>query len=487
MRQSRGVETATQTYHRLTSYAPGLDWDKPLDDPRLLQDLETNVIEKLPWFYKRYPQPLPTIALPRDLPPTTAPALAVMGGSAEITPQPVDLPQLARLLHLSSGVTRTAERPYATWLFRAAGSAGGRFPLELYVAIPEGHPASAGVHWYDPFEHTLVTVGPPPSGEAATVVVSGVPWRTGWRYRERGFRHIYWDAGTMLAQLLAVATSGGLGPRLYSRFPDAQVTSLVGADGVHEWPVAVISLGEGAPSLEPSGEAAAGEIDGEPIEFPLVTTAQHAGDLDALGSPWPAGDRVDVDAEVDVPTPVETVVLSRGTQRLMDRSRGLSESLLRTSMQLATRGIDLPHRIAVHDVGDLAPGIYRWPDLSAPAVAGELRDELYRVALDQGLAGDAAFVVIAAADIGAFDDREWRDAHLAAGIVEGRLHLAAYAMDASASGMTFLDSEIPALLDEPLQGVLFTCVGVPEYKSAVGGMPGRPTEIRMVTPRLDDR
>ena len=478
------METATQTYHRLTSYAPGIEWDKPIDDPRLLQDLETNVIEKLPWFYKRYRSGLPTIALPRDLPSTTAPALGVMAGTADVPPNAIDLAQLARLLHLSAGVTRTAERPYATWLFRAAGSAGGRFPLELYVAIPEGQAAPAGVHWYDPLEHALVTVGPPPTGGATTVVVTGVPWRTGWRYRERGFRHIYWDAGTMLAQLLAVAASAGLEPRFYSHFPDAQVTKLVGADGIHEWPVAVVALANGEPSLTATGDATTGAVDSEPIEFPLVTTAQRAGDADELGSAWPSGDPVDVDA--DVSTPVETVVLSRGTQRLMDRSRGLPESLMRRSMRLAMRGIELPHRVVVHDVGDLAPGVYRWPDLSTPAVPGELRDELYRVALDQGLAGDAAFVVIAAADIGALDDRQWREAHLAAGIVEGRLHLAAYAMGASASGMTFLDSEIPALLDEPLQGVLFTCVGVPEYKSAVGGAPGRPTAIRTVTPRVGD-
>jgi hypothetical protein len=83
-------------------------------------------------------------------------------------------------------------------------------------------------------------------------------------------------------------------------------------------------------------------------------------------------------------------------------------------------------------------------------------------------------------------DTAYRESHLAAGIVEGRLHLLAYAMGASASGMTFLDSEIPALLGEPLNGVLFTCVGVPEYRSAAGGPPGQPTSIRMVTPRLGD-
>jgi len=478
------VETATQTYHRLTSLSPGRDWDVPLDDPRLLQDLVTNDIDRLPWFYKRYPDSLPRIALPRDLPSTTAPAIDVMAGTADVMPSPVDLPQLARLLHLSAGVTRTTVRPYATWLFRAAGSAGGRFPLELYVAIPEGLSAPAGVHCYDPYEHALVTVGPAPAGDAVTVVVTGVPWRTGWRYRERGYRHVYWDAGTMLAQLLAVAASGGLQPRLFSRFPDDDLTALVGADGVHEWPVAVVALGDGAPALRRSGDATAGEVDSDPVEFPLVTAAQRAGDLGDLGDPWTEGEPVDV--SVDVPTPVETVVLSRGTQRLMDRSRGLSEELLRTCMTVAMRGIDLPHRVVVHDVGDLTPGVYRWPDLSAPAVSGELRDELYRVALDQGLAGDAAFVVIGAADLDALDDRDYRDAHLAAGIVEGRLHLLAYAMGASASGMTFLDTEIPGLLAEPLQGVLFTCVGVPEYRSAPGGPPGQPTSIRMVTPRVGD-
>lgn len=49
--------------------------------------------------------------------------------------------------------------------------------------------------------------------------------------------------------------------------------------------------------------------------------------------------------------------------------------------------------------------------------------------------------------------------------------------------MTFLDSEIPALLGEPLDALLFTCVGVPEYASARAGQPGAPTEVRMVVPR----
>ena len=476
-----GVETATQTLHRLTSYEPGREWDVPIDDPRVLQDLEVNDLERLPWFYKRYAQSLLRVPLPRSLPRTDAPAVTVLAGTARTSPAALDPGQLSRVLHLSAGVTRTMERPFATWLFRAAGSAGGRFPLELYVAAPEGTGLPAGVHWYDPLDHALVQVGPPPRGDAPTIVVCGVPWRTGWRYRERGYRHVYWDAGTMLAQLLAVADSAGLTAGLHTRFPDAAVTALVGADGVHEWPVAVVALGDGAPALEATGPAAAGDVDAAPVEFPLVTSAQRAGDQDTLGPAWGRG--VPIDVSLSGGDPVEAVVLARGSQRRMDPARGLPESLLRTSLRVALRGVDLPHFVVVHDVGGLAEGIYRWPHLSAPVRPGAMRDELYRVCLEQALGRDAAFVVIGATDIGALDDREYREAQLAAGMVEGRLHLLAYGLGAGASGMTFLDSEVPALLGAPLDALLFTCVGVPTYRSAAGGLPGEPTAVRKVTER----
>jgi len=476
------VETVTQALHRLTSYEPEREWTDPADDPRIVQDLEVNDLDRLPWFYKRYDGTLPTVALPRTLPATQAPAVEVLAGTATVAPSELDLAQLARLVYLSAGVVRTTERPYGTWLFRAAGSAGGRFPLEVYVAVPEGCEVPAGVHWYDPLDHALVQVGPPPRGEAPTVVVTGIPWRTGWRYRERGYRHVYWDAGTMLSQLLAAADSAGIAAALYTRFPGAQVTALVGADGVHEWPVALVALGGGEPSLAGTAVAVAGSVDAAPLEFPLVTAAQRAGDSEVLGRPWDRG--APVAARAANGDPVEAVILTRSSQRRMDASRGLPESLLRTSLAAALRGISAPHFVVVHAVDGLEPGVYRSSDLSAPVCAGALRDVLYRVALEQGLARDAAFVVIATTDVNTLDDRGYRDAQLSAGLVEGRLHLLAYALGASASGMTFLDSDVPALLGEPLQALLFTCVGVPEYSPARGGPPGEPRSIRMVTPRL---
>jgi uncharacterized protein YdhG (YjbR/CyaY superfamily) len=125
----------------------------------------------------------------------------------------------------------------------------------------------------------------------------------------------------------------------------------------------------------------------------------------------------------------------------------------------------------VHRIERLVPGLYRWPSLAAPLRTGDLREEVYRVCLDQDLGRDAAFVLISAADAGALDDRGYREAQPEAGLVSGRLHLAAFALSIGASGMTFLDSEIPGLLREPLAALLFTCVGVPAYRHRPGGPP----------------
>ncbi len=469
--------------HRLTSYAPGRDWDKPIsDDPRVRHDLAANDPETEPPQFKAYPPGLPTIVLPADLPDPGVPATAVLAG-VSCPARPLDKTTLARILFLGAGVVRVRERDGRKMYFRASGSAGNRFPLEVYVSVRGVEGVPDGVYWHDSPNHALVQVGPPAGGDATTLIVTGVPWRTGWRYSERGWRHIYWDGGTLLSQLSAAAHSVGLPALLRTSFPDGAVGDLVGADGTHEFPIALLSLAEGAPAIESAGPAAAGEL--PPTEFPLATIAQRAGDGDTLGAPWPTAPAL---PDYPASESLDGVIGRRGSLRLMDRAKTLPRPVLEWSMAAAMRGITVPHWVAVHGVDDVAPGLYRFPDLSAPLRAGDLRDELYRISLLQGLAGDAAFVAISGVAADRLDDRGYREAQLAAGIVEGRLHLAAYALGAGASGMTFYDSEVPGLLGEPedLVTLLFTCVGVPEYKSRRGGRPGAPVDFKPVQPRLGD-
>jgi len=447
----------------------------PVDDPRVRHDLVPNDPGTLPPPVKAYPAGAKRIALPRDLSDPGASATAVLAG-APAPALPLDAAQLGRVLFLGAGVVRTAERGGRRILFRAAGSAGARFPLELYASTRGVAGIPDGVHWYDPEQHALVTIGPPAGGAATTLIVTGVPWRTGWRYAERGWRHLYWDAGTVLAQLSAAADSAGLAPRLRSLFPDAALRTLVGADGVHEYPLALLTLGDGDPAIEPGGPATPGEL--PEVELPLCTAAQRAGDRDELGEPWPRGEELPEHPPSDS---LDEVIRRRGSQRRMDRSRHLPRTALDWPLTAALRGVRIPHWVAVHGVDGVAPGLYRWPGLSTPLHAGDLRDELLRIALDQALAGDAGYVVIAATEPSGLDDRGYRRAQLEAGLVEGRLHLAAYALGASATGMTFLDSEVPALLGAgaDLTTLLFTCVGVPQYASRAGGTPGAPVALRL--------
>jgi SagB-type dehydrogenase family enzyme len=519
-----GAGDTARLYHRLTSYSPDREWTTPADDPLVLQDFVQNDYDNLPLPCKAYPDGLPTTELPRDWPPVATSATAVLAGrppphsssatavqagrpspfsssatavqagrppphSSSATAAPagsdiaarLDLPAVARLLHLSAGVVRSTERRGHRFLFRAAGSAGARFPLELYLTARGIDGVADGVHWYDPVGHALRRVGPPADGDASALIVTGVPWRTGWRYAERGFRHIYWDAGTMLAQTLALADA----PRLWTRFPDADLARLVGADGVHEFPVAVIGLGDGEPAIRPQGEAAAGAIDAAPLEFPLVTRAQHAGDGDTLGEPWPAG--APLAGEPPASAALDDVLLQRGSTRRMDAAASVHREVLDFSLAAALRGASVPHFVAIHAVDGLEPGLYRWPDLDRPLRRGPLREQLLHVCMDQDLGRDAAFVVMSATDLARLDDRGYREAQLDAGLVAGRLHIAAHALGIGASGMTFYDSAIEALLGEPLAGLLFTCVGVPTYRSRSGGRPREPTAVRIPEPGVTER
>src|SRR6266545_2186779 len=106
------------------------------------------------------------VRLPRELPVTAATAVDVLAGTANVARTELSLSHLSRMLHLSAGVVRTSQRSFGTHLFRAAGSACGRFPLEVYVAAPEGGPVPGGVYWYHPQDHSLVLVGPPPHGDS---------------------------------------------------------------------------------------------------------------------------------------------------------------------------------------------------------------------------------------------------------------------------------------------------------------------------------
>ena len=187
---------------------------------------------------KTYPG-VETVPLPGELRPSSLPAVEVLSGH-HAEPGRLDDGLLGTLLFLAAGVTRVARTVDGDpiW-FRSAMSAGNLHPVEVYVVGDD-------VHHYHPLVHGLV---PLRRGvhvcDDVTLVLTGIPFRTCWKYGERGWRHLWWDAGALLANLLAAADAHGVPAQIMAGFPDAAVAALVGIDGVDEVPLALVRLGGG--------------------------------------------------------------------------------------------------------------------------------------------------------------------------------------------------------------------------------------------------
>ncbi|HZD66357.1 MAG TPA: nitroreductase family protein, partial [Acidimicrobiales bacterium] len=438
------TESAVADYHRLTSFSLGpRGLERATRDPRLVADFVPLDPDRRPPEVKAYGPGPTTVDLPGDVPHLGMPAGEALSGGAPATGA-LDLAGLARLLFFSGGVVRYLETPsFGRLHFRAAGSAGNLHPLEVYAVARGVAGLPEGVWHHDPLHHRLHRVNAAPAAGPSYLVVTGVPWRTGWKYAERGYRHLWWDAGTMCSQVLALAHSAGIPARLRLGFPDGEVAALVGADQVHELALAVVVLGEEAPDLSPAEEATAGVIAPGPTEFPLVTDTHRAS---AAAPAWGREDAPPAPASGVSPgdppptPPLEEVILARGSTRRFDPGATLPAEAAGWAMAVAT--CPLPwdvgetlgeHHLLVHAVEGVRPGRYRWGEEGLVAArTGDVRAMATQLCLGQGLAGDAGYVAVHCCDlegvIARRGERAYRAALFEAGVVEGRLHLAAFAL-----------------------------------------------------------
>jgi nitroreductase len=384
-------------------------------------------------------------------------------------------------------------------------SAGNLHPVEVYLV-------RSGVHHYDPLSHSLVPLRR--AGEAgsdnrgATIILSGIAFRTGWKYGERGWRHLWWDAGTMLANLLAVVAAHGLAARVLTGFDDRAVSELVGIDGPEEMPLAVIELEDTtftvprAGSLSPLA-ARSSPVARSVVRFPLVEEAHAAGALDeadvagwraaaqAVSSPAP--EEVDLPPGPESEKRIEDVILERGSTRVFRIERASPELLAwslpaaarRAAFDAAPGGTLIEHFVNVHDVDGTQAGAYRYTADSGfeeRARIADVRAAGARLCLDQPLGGDSAYTVFHAAELGhllgKLGARGYRVAQLEAGLASGRLSLNAFALGAGATGLTFYDDLVSRYFRTDASPLLATAVGVPDSSPAPSGAPGSPVELR---------
>ena len=492
-------ERTKHTWARILAESHGLDWGNH------------------PLPFKIYPD-LEPLWLPRELPESSVPATEVLAGPVSAPASALDLAGLARLLFFSAGVTRILHDV----LFRAAPSAGALYPTELYAVCGPLGDLPAGVYHFEPAEFALRRLRDGDfrarlAGSAAEpaiarmplcLVVTGIPWRTTWKYRQRGWRHLFWDAGAIVANLLAVAAAAGWGARVLLGFVDEEVSGLVGIGEPEEYPLALVTV-EAPAVAEPAGSRPLGPISPRtwplsrsPRRYPLLTAAQRAGELASAAAvtAWrnqasrlpaqpatrslSAGDADQARAATDT---IEAVILRRGSTRRFARDP-LPRSALRWAMATATRPVPgdfvpsratlLEHFVAVHAVDGLTPGAFRWSQRDFQLLrAGAERRRTRSLCLGQDLCGESAATVFHCARLEpilqALGARGYRAAQLEGGVAAERLQLAAFTLGFGATGVTFLDDDVSAFFGTSAAPMLAVAVGVPAYRARPGMRPAQ--------------
>ncbi|MEB3221994.1 MAG: SagB/ThcOx family dehydrogenase [Candidatus Sericytochromatia bacterium] len=417
------------------------------------------------------------------------------------------LAELSHLLYFTNGVTGLVPQRPAPLLMRAAPSAGGLYPTELYLVVRDRTGLSDGIYNYLVRDHALVRVCGVPSPEFVDaacfgapevaradilVICTGVFARSAWRYEDRAYRRVLLDTGHVIGNMALCAPLVGHSLQQLGGFSDAAWEDALFLDPTEEGVLAVAALGidsRGGPvPVWPGERTTASDVPaGQRLvalhtATRLLVPAGQAVDAHASEGPGPAARLMPGQQLAADPTELTgrlgVTILSRRSCRSFSGGGidvgALSEMLalaFATRDQLVAPGL-LQTWLVVHDVAGMEPGCYQYDSdqqLARQVRFLPLREPMRRLALGQDLAGDAAVVVVHTANlpeaVARLGDRAYRHLHMDAGHVGQRLSLGAVALGLGASGIGgFFDDEVNDLVGIPAtQAVVYlTTLGVPE-------------------------
>lgn len=197
--------------------------------------------------YKIYPGiqavPLPEI---RGLYPGT---MGYAAGIEDISPsgRALDMQDLSKILYLANGLTGKARQGGADFYFRSAPSAGALYPNEIYLVWPGSGDPAPGVYHCGIHNRSLSPLRQgnfislfrapaegEPSDPVAVFVISGIFFRSAWKYRARAYRYVLMDAGHVMESLRFAIRAAGFSVRLSFAFDDTAVNLLLGFDPERE-------------------------------------------------------------------------------------------------------------------------------------------------------------------------------------------------------------------------------------------------------------
>jgi SagB-type dehydrogenase family enzyme len=492
------TRSIAETYHELTKYSPEsirrspqIDWHHPPDQ---VKHYATVDVVDLSYFL---------ILLER---PRTPEATLLAG---QIGPDEVSLAELSHLLYLANGVTTVLPLPQREVMMRAAPSAGGLYPTELYV-VSRGYPGLGdGVYNLQVRDHSLARIWPgdhmdrfrqacfdhPALAETDLAIVASVVFfRSAWRYQDRAYRRVCLDTGHVLGNLEMAAPWFDRIALPIGGFDDDALNELLFLDKGSEEALAVIALplrDRITPTMRAAPSALASPVErgnsslpeGHRLSALHEATKLHAGPAEHQQA-TPAPEAAFGCFSLSVAEPlkafpidweqgiVDAIIQRRSTRAYSGEP--LSRPELATLLEFTYRPdcsddprINSDPRyfdasllgtyVAVNNVEGLEPGCYHYdPDRE------ELRQirfknlsaEVQHLCLGQELGGKASAVVFHTANlheaVEAYGERAYRYLHMDAGHLGERLNVACMQLGIGVSGIGgFFDDQVNDLLGIP--------------------------------------
>jgi len=177
----------------------------------------------------------------------------------EYEPQGVWWRRLSRLLFCSYGLTAKIPTMGNPLYLRAAPSAGGLYPAEIYIISRGISQLPCGLYNYQPQSHSLIHFWdsdvwqtlqgacfwhPVLESTQLAIVTTAVFYRSAWRYRDRAYRRIFLDTGHLLGNIELGCALNDYRPHLIGGFLDEVVNQLLYLDPEQEGAVTVIPLAD---------------------------------------------------------------------------------------------------------------------------------------------------------------------------------------------------------------------------------------------------
>lgn len=435
--------------------------------------------------------------------------------------------RLSRLLGGSYGLTAKLPAMGQTVYLRAAPSAGGLYPAELYL-ISRGTPfLPPGLYNYQPLTHSLVHFWADnlwavlqegcfwhPALEATqlALVTTAIFERSQWRYEDRAYRRIFLDSGHLLGNIELNAAIFQFRPHLIGGFHDGRLNEMFYLDPDLEGVITVLAIADLHDPQQHLPKGTTAIASGTDLDFPRIA------DGELLRYMHQATEITDPEPKIIPPTPIDTdkynfpfclkiptqtlpipwgkdlldlettIVRRRSTRGYNGENLSFDElkALLSFTYQpqdYRDQALDpepdyfsldlIQTFIVVTGVEGLEDGCYYY----APH-AQELRQvrfknfrqELHYLCLGQELGRDAGAVLFHTADlhqaIDQYGDRVYRYLHLDAGNLGQRLNLAAIRLNLGVSGIGgFFDDQVNEVLGIPEdEAVLYiTTLGRPRW------------------------